>query len=196
MTLSAFSLSLFAQAIVQVLARGFYAQMDSKTPVVVGVISVLLNSILSILFVMVYHLPIWSLGVSTSIASIVNACLLLYLLDRKIPGFISPSFLYPAAKMGIAAVVAGVALYAPLKLFDQLVFDTTHTFGLLFLTGVSSAIGLGTYFFLSWVLNVDQVHDVIRLLKRFQKVRDFSLEPAEEVVQGSITDIPNNSNQS
>lgn len=195
MTLSAFSLSLFAQAIVQVLARGFYALMDSKTPVVVGVISVLLNSVLSVVFVLVFHMPIWSLGISTSIASIVNALLLIYLLDRKIPGFIAASFLYPAAKMAIATIITGVALYMPLKLFDQLVFDTTHTFGLLFLTGVSGAIGLGTYFFLSWVLNVDQVHDVVRLLKRFQKIRDFSLEPAEEVVQGSITDIPNNTNQ-
>ena len=141
-------------------------------------------------------MPIWALGVSTSIASIVNAALLMYLLDRKIPGFISVGFVYPAIKMGIATVVSGVALYMPLKLFDQLVFDTTHTFGLLFLTGVSGTIGFGTYFFLSWVFNVDQVHDVIRLMKRFQKVRDFSLEPAEEVVNGSVTEIPSNATPS
>ncbi len=196
MTLSAFSFSLFAQAIVQVLARGFYALLDSKTPVIVGVISVLLNSLLSIIFVLVFHMPIWALGVSTSIASIVNAILLLYLLNRKIPGFIAPAFVYPAVKMGMATIVAGIALYMPLKLFDQLVFDTTHTFGLLFLTGVSGAIGFGTYFFLSWVLNVDQVHDVIRLMKRFQKIRGFSLEPAEEVVNGSVTEIPSNANPS
>jgi len=182
MTLSAFSVSLFAQAIAQVLARGFYALLDSKTPVVVGVISVLLNSVLSILFIMVFHMPIWALGISTSIASIVNAVLLIYLLDRRLTGFIVPSFLFPIVKMGLAAIVTGLALYVPLKLFDQLVFDTTHTFGLLFLTGVSGTIGLGTYFFLSWVLNVDQVHDVVRVMKRLQKIRDFSLEPVQEVI--------------
>lgn len=193
MTLSAFSLSLFAQAIVQVLARGFYALLDSKTPVVVGVISVLLNSVLSIVFILIFHMPIWALGVSTSIASIVNAILLVYLLDRKTPGLLSPSFILPIVKMGIATLITGIALYAPLKLFDQLVFDTTHTFGLLFLTGVSGTIGFLTYFFLSWVFNVDQVHDLLRLMKRIQKLRSFSLEPVQEVVDSGITEIPNNS---
>jgi putative peptidoglycan lipid II flippase len=192
MTLSAFSISLFAQSIVQVLARGFYALLDSKTPVIVGVISVILNTVLSVLFVLVFHLPIWALGISTSIASILNALLLIYLLDRRIHGFISPALLIPAAKMCVATIVTGIALYAPLKLFDQLVFDTTHTFGLLFLTGVSGVIGFVTYFFLSWVLNVDQVHDMIRLLKRLQKLRGFSLEPAQEIVNGGISDIPTN----
>lgn len=192
MTLSAFSISLFAQAIVQVLARGFYALLDSKTPVIVGVVSVLLNSVLSILFIVVYHMPIWALGVSTSIASIVNAVLLVYLLGRRLPGFIGSALLVPVAKMGLATIVSGAALYAPLKLFDQLVFDTSHTFGLVFLTGVSGTIGLATYFFLSWVFNVDQVHDVIRLMKRLQKIRGFSLEPAQEVVSGGVTDIPSN----
>ena len=182
MTLSAFSISLFAQAIVQVLARGFYALLDSKTPVLVGVASVLLNSVLSIVFIRFLHLPIWALGLSTSVASILNACLLLYLLDRKTPGLLGGALLYPVLKMGIATVVTGAALYAPLKLFDQLVFDTTHTFGLLLLTGVSGTIGLVTYFFLSWVFNVDQVHDVMRLMKRLQKIHGFSLEPAQEVV--------------
>ncbi len=188
MTLSAFSISLFAQAIVQVLARGFYSLLDSKTPVIVGVICVVLNSVLSIIFVLVLHLPIWSLGLSTSVASILNAFLLFMLLDRRIKGFITPSLMVPILKMGGATIVAGIALYIPLKLFDQLVFDTTRTFGLILLTGVSATLGLATYFFLSWVLNVDQVHDLIRLMKRFQKLRGFSLEPAQEIVSGSLPD--------
>jgi len=190
MTLSAFSISLFAQAIVQVLARGFYALLDTKTPVKVGVVSVVLNTVLSVVFIMVFHLPVWALGLSTSVASILNAMLLLHLLDRRLPGFLSSRFLVPVVKMGFAAVVTGVALYAPLKLFDQLVFDTTHTLGLLFLTGVSGMIGMTTYFFLSWVLNVDQVHDVIRLMKRIQKVRKFSFEPAQEIISAGTPDIP------
>lgn len=188
MTLSAFSISLFAQAIIQVLARGFYALFDSKTPVVIGVITVILNSILSTLFVLVFHLPVWSMGLSTSIASILNAFLLFYFLNKKIGGFISVQFMVPAIKMGIAALITGVSLYIPLKLFDQLVFDTTRTFGLLLLTGFSGAVGLTTYMFLSWVMGVEQVQSVFRFTKRLQNIRGFFLEPAAEVVNGGMTD--------
>ncbi|MEK7802265.1 MAG: lipid II flippase MurJ, partial [Pseudomonadota bacterium] len=188
MTLSAFSISLFAQAIIQVLARGFYALYDSKTPVTIGVVTVILNSVLSTLFVLVFHLPVWSMGLSTSIASILNAFLLFYFLNKKIGGFLTTQFMVPAFKMGVAACITGVSLYIPLKLFDQLVFDTTRTFGLLMLTGLSGTVGLTTYIFLSWVMGVEQVQSVFRFTKRLQNIRGFFMEPAAEVVNGGASD--------
>lgn len=188
MTLSAFGLSLFAQAIIHILARGFYALYDTKTPVRIGIITVIINSLLSAVFVLLMHLPVWSLGLSTSIASIINAAALLYLLDQRITALISRTLTVPAIKMAIAAGVTGVALYIPLKLLDQLVFDTTRTFGLLFLTGVSASLGLMTYFFLSWVLGVTQVYSILRFTRKITALRGFSIEPAQEVVNGGISD--------
>ncbi len=188
MTLSAFSVSLFAQALIHILARGFYALYDSKTPVGVGIVTVILNSVLSTLFILVFHLPVWSLGLSTSIASIINAVALLYLLDKKMRGIISRVLVVPAIKMGIAAAVTGAALYVPLKLLDQLVFDTTRTFGLLLLTGVSAGLGIVTYFFLSWVLGVTQVYSVLKATRKIHAFRGFFLEPAQEVVNGGVSD--------
>ncbi|MBU2544439.1 murein biosynthesis integral membrane protein MurJ [Patescibacteria group bacterium] len=186
MTLSTFSISLFAQAAVQVLARGYYALYDTKTPVAVGVVSVLVNTLLSIVFVMIYKFPIWSLGLSASIASILNAVLLLIFLDKKIGHFSLKELLGPTAKMLIASVATGVALYVPLKLFDQLVFDTTRVFGLLLLTGIVSAIGLATYVLLSWVMGVGEVRYVWSLLRRVRRAQPVLLEPASEVVNGGM----------
>ncbi|MEK7577307.1 MAG: murein biosynthesis integral membrane protein MurJ [Patescibacteria group bacterium] len=188
MTLSAFSISLFAQAIVQVLARAFYALYDSKTPVMIGIASVLVNSLLSILFVMYYKWPVWSLGVSASVASIVNALLLLYYLNRHVKGFISKMLLVPSLKMVLAALVTGVALYIPIKLLDQLVFDTTRTFGLLLLTGLTAFVGFSTYVFLSWVMGVEQVQSLLRLVRRVGNVRGMFLEPVQEVVSSGTND--------
>ncbi len=188
MTLSAFSISLFAQAIIQVLARGFYALYDSKTPVTIGIVTVIFNSLLSVIFVLVFHLPVWSMGLSTSIASIINAALLFYFLNKKVHGFASVRFFGPAIKMMVAAVITGISLYIPLKLFDQLVFDTTRTFGLILLTGLSGTVGLATYLFLSWVMGVEQVQSIFRLTKRLQNIRGFFLEPAQEVINGGMTD--------
>lgn len=188
MTLSAFGLSLFAQALIHILARGFYALYDSRTPVRVGIVTVLINSTLSVLFILVFHLPVWSLGLSTSVASIINAGALLYLLNKRIEGLVSRSLVDPAIKMVVAAGVTGVALYIPLKLLDQLVFDTTRTFGLIFLTGVSTGLGLMTYFFLSWVLGVAQVYSIMRVTRKIGALRGFFIEPAQEVVNGGISD--------
>ncbi|MEK7119276.1 MAG: murein biosynthesis integral membrane protein MurJ [Patescibacteria group bacterium] len=188
MTLSAFSISLFAQSLIHVLARGFYALYDTKTPVVIGIIAIIINTVLSIVFIQLYKLPVWSLGLSTSIASFVNAGLLLVLLDKRLHAFSRKELLLPPLQMFVAALVAGVIIYIPLKLLDQLVFDTTRTFGLLLLTGSTGFLGLSTYFFIAWVLGVGEVHSFIRLLKKVRRSGAVLLTPASEVVNGGVQD--------
>jgi putative peptidoglycan lipid II flippase len=187
-TLSMFSISIFAQSIVNVLARGFYALYDTKTPVKVSVISILTNTLLSLYFIKILGLPVWSLGLSTSIASILNASVLYILLDKKVAGFSKMDLFLPAIKMFIAAGVAGVAVFFPLKLFDQLVIDTTRTFGLLLLTGIAGGAGLLTYLLLAWVFDVNEVKSFIELIRRVRRPKAVLLEPVNEVINGGIQD--------
>ncbi|MCX6793973.1 MAG: murein biosynthesis integral membrane protein MurJ [Candidatus Gottesmanbacteria bacterium] len=188
MTLSMFSLSIFAQSIVNVLARGFYALYDTKTPVKISVVSILTNTLLSLFFIKVLGLPVWSLGLSTSIASILNATVLYIVLDKKIGGFPKMELFLPAIKMFIAAAAAGVAVFFPLKLFDQLVFDTTRTVGLLLLTGIAGGAGLLTYLLLAWVFDVNEVKSFIELIRRVRRPKAVLLEPVNEVINGGIQD--------
>ena len=181
MTLSTFSISLFAQSIGQVLARGFYALYDSKTPVTVSVVTIVLNTVLSIIFIRWLALPVWSLGLSTSIASIMYAGALLILLDRRLGTFPRRELLLPPLKMIMAAIVMAGMLYIPLKLLDQLVFDTTRTMGLILLTGIAGAIGLSSYLFLTWVFGVGEVRSLSTFVKRLRKQGTILLEPASEV---------------
>lgn len=188
MTLSMFAISTFAQAIVNVLARGFYALYDTKTPVAVGIGSIVINTTASIYFIKVLGLPVWSLGLSTSIASIINASILFFLLNKRVDGFIKGELFSPAIKMFIAALIAGVAVFFPLKVFDQLVFDTTRTFGLLMLTGIAGGAGLITYTFLAWVFDISEVKSFVALISRVRKPKAVILEPVNEVINGGIQD--------
>ena len=188
MTLSMFSISIFAQSIVNVLARGFYALYDTKTPVKISVVSIGTNTLLSLFFIKVMGLPVWSLGLSTSIASIMNATILYIVLDKKIGGFSKTELFLPSIKMGIAAAIAGVAVFFPLKLFDQLIFDTTRTFGLLLLTGVAGGAGLLTYLVLAWLFNVNEVKSFIELIRRVRKPKAVLLEPVNEVIGNGMQD--------
>ncbi len=81
-----------------------------------------------------------------------------------------------------------ISLYVPLKFLDQLVFDTTRTFGLILLTGMTTTIGLGVYFFLSWVMGVGEVHSFLTMIKRVRRVPAILLEPAREVIDGGTQD--------
>jgi putative peptidoglycan lipid II flippase len=187
-TLSMFAFSIFAQSIVNVLARGFYALYDTKTPVKVSVISILTNTLLSLYFIKILGLPVWSLGLSTSIASILNASVLYILLDKKVAGFSKTELFFPAIKMFIAAVAAGVAVFFPLKLFDQLVFDTTRTVGLLLLTGIAGGAGLFTYVSLIWLFDVNELKSFIDLIRRVRRPKAVILAPVNEVINGGIQD--------
>ena len=46
-TLGMFSLSLFAQGLSPLLARAFYARQDTKTPVIIGVATMVINAVLA-----------------------------------------------------------------------------------------------------------------------------------------------------
>lgn len=173
-TLSAFSISLFAQATVQVLVRGFYAYYDVSTPVIVGIINIVINSVLSVIFVTLLKLPVWSLGLSTSIASIVQALVLVILLQRRVGNFSFTDVVWVPFKMSLAAILMGIVSFGLLRLLDQLVFDTTRTLNLVMLTGTVGLIGFSLYLFLSWVFAVDQVSSFFRLLKKLNRVRSIT----------------------
>lgn len=86
----------------------------------------------------------------------------------------------PALKMLLAAVAAALALYIPLKLLDQLVFDTTKTINLIVLTSIASFFGLLIYFFLVWMMDVKELNTYVDLLKKLGKVRFKSEEMVSE----------------
>ena len=78
--LVAFSFGLIALVAVRVLAPGFFARKDTKTPVRVGVIAMAVNTVLGI--ALVFPLQHVGLALATSLAAFVNAGILLYLLMR------------------------------------------------------------------------------------------------------------------
>lgn len=165
-TLSFFAISIFAQALIYLVSRGFYALHDTKTPLIVGGISTILMVGLGYLFIIPYQMGIESLALAYSIASIVNLFISLVLLDRKTGGFNKTALILPFIKILTATFFTGLALYIPIKLLDQLVFDTTRTINLLMLTGISSLAGLFLYLFLTWFFDVKEAMTYIHLFKK------------------------------
>ncbi|KKS70494.1 MAG: putative peptidoglycan lipid II flippase MurJ [Candidatus Daviesbacteria bacterium GW2011_GWA2_42_7] len=180
-TLAFLSIGLAAQSVVLLLARSFYALKDTKTPVLISISTVLLNIILSVFFVRILHLEVWSLGLSYSIATITSVPLFIGALNGKLGGFNLKNLCLPAIKMVVAAGISAVALYIPIKLLDQLVFDTTKTVNLLLLTGIASFFGLSVYLFLVWMMKVRELETFGNFIKKIYRAK-FKVE-SKEIIQ-------------
>lgn len=183
-TLAFFSISIFAQALSFLVARGFYALHDTKTPLIVGAATTALMIFLGALFVFVYKMGVESIAFAFSIASILNFLIMFIFLDRKIGGFDKIPLIKTVIKIFLASGFTAFALYVPIKLLDQLVFDTTKTINLLLLTGISSFAGLSLYLFLTWLFDVKEATMFIQLFKKIGDWRQI-LKKSEEIIDGS-----------
>ncbi|OGH21349.1 MAG: murein biosynthesis integral membrane protein MurJ [Candidatus Levybacteria bacterium RIFCSPLOWO2_01_FULL_38_13] len=183
-TVAFFSISIFAQSLIYLVSRGFYALHDTKTPLLVGALTTFLMIGMGWLFIFVYHAGVESLAISFSIASILNLLISLIIFDIKVGGFKKFEFLFSVSKIFFATFFTGFALYIPIKLLDQLVIDTTRTVNLLILTGISSFAGLSLYLFLTWLFDVKEASTFLLIFKRIGNWREI-LSKSEETLDGT-----------
>lgn len=120
-----------------------------------------------------YDFGIEGIAFALSVGSILQFLIMFYLLDRTTGGFDKKTLFKSLIKFFFATVFMGFALYIPIKLLDQLVFDTTRTINLLMLTGISTAAGLSLYFFLTWLFDVKEAGMFIQLFKRMGNWREI-----------------------
>ncbi|MEE9330951.1 MAG: lipid II flippase MurJ, partial [Methylophilaceae bacterium] len=118
MSLMTYALGLPAFILVKVLAPGFYSRQDTKTPVRIGIISIISNIVLSSLIVypwysMGYVGPHAGLALATALAGYINAGLLFYHLKKR-GVFHSVSrrlWLTDLSKIVVAVVAMGALIF-------------------------------------------------------------------------------------
>lgn len=181
-TVALFAISVAAQAVIQLLVRGFYAVKDTRTPLLVGVASAVVNLALSVYFTFYLQLGIRGLALAISLAGLIEAIALLVLLDRTVGGLIDKIFLIPTAKIATASLIMGVILWSLMRYLDRIVFDTTRTASLVALTVIVAMVGLAIYIAVSWVFRLEQLRAILTLVRRVGKWRQL-LSESEEVLE-------------
>ena len=178
------SFSIFAQALIVLFYRAFYALHDSIIPLLVSAISTLVLIMSGYYLVINQGMGIESIAFAFTLANILQLIILMILLDRKVGGFTKSLLVFPPVKIFVGTIFMGIALYVPIKLLDQLVFDTTRTINLIFLTGISSFIGLSLYLFLTWLFNVKEASTFLLVFKKIGNWKEI-LGKSEEVIDGT-----------
>ena len=130
-SLRAYSLGLLAFMAIKVLATGYYSQQDTKTPVKIGIIAMVTNMALNLVFVaflyVYFGLGHVELALATSISALLNAALLYRglanseVLHRAGQPLLSRLFWRVTMTVGVAtALMSAVLFYAtPDTLFWQ-----------------------------------------------------------------------------
>ncbi len=181
LTLAYFSISIFAQSLIALTLRAFYALHNTKVPLIVGGISTGILIILAYVFITNFHMGVESLGIAFSIASIVQLIILFLLLEKRLGGFGKRILFASWSKFFISSFLTAFALYLPLKLLDQSVFDTTRTVNLILLTGISSLFGLSLYLFLTWFLDVKEAQAYMLMFNKVGNWKDI-LKKSQELL--------------
>src|SRR3989344_207622 len=180
-TMSYFALSLPFHAIFYLLTRPFYAAHDTKTPFFINFFSVAVNTCLSLFFIFVLHLPVWSLAISFSIAIICNVLLLLIFFYRKIGGFLVRKLMFHAVKIYVVSLVAFMFSYPMMKLLDAVVLDTTRTINVFFLITITSMVYSMLYLFLSWLLDIEEIYLLGKFVTKMKEIKRKIVEVYTDV---------------
>ena len=100
---------LIGYSAVKIASPTFYSLRDSRTPVIVSVLSVGANLALNLALVRV--LGFKGLALGTAIAAILNAVVLLWLLRRRLGGLDGRRVFVSLGKIGVASALMGVAAH-------------------------------------------------------------------------------------
>jgi len=189
--LAMFSLSLFAQSLIPLFARTFYALNNTKTPFVIGVIAELISIIAALVFK--DKLGVSGLALAISVGAIVNMLLLAGYLYGTLYYHPDPqlnrgkesvnksnleTIVSSFIRLGIAGLIMGLTIqfakYPLAKLFNQEYF-----WGILAQGFIAGIAGLAVYSLICYLL---QIPEFIHFLQSFKR-RWLKLKGVSEIIE-------------
>ncbi|NPV26868.1 MAG: murein biosynthesis integral membrane protein MurJ [Firmicutes bacterium] len=162
-----YSLGIFAYSAIQVLNRVFYALQDTRTPVTVGVLTIVLNTVLSV--ILVRYMAHGGLALAYSIAGVFNMVLLLALLRPKIGHIGGRLMLLSFGQTLLASAAMAIFTLGTVQYVSNVVaFNPKINQLLIVSTGVT--VGAVVFGVVALLLRMEEAEMVLNLVKgRFRR---------------------------
>lgn len=162
LTLGLFVISLFAQGLTPLFMRAFYARHNSITPVLIGLVAVIVNVAATYFLVQRWGVP--GMALAFSLSTILQLLMLVAELHRRI-GHIHDNYLIVSSlKIGISSVIAGLLAYVGLYAIAPVVDMATYL-GILIQAVGAGIIGSLTYLVMGWIMNLTEAKHLLTLFK-------------------------------
>lgn len=184
-SLGIFAISILAYTLIPFLIRVFFSVHDTKTPLLISVLSLGTSIIFSFVFVKtlsyanafsdfmasalklqnIDNISVIGLPLAITISGFIQVILLLIFLKKKIKEFPIKNILNTFYRILIASIIMGIGLYVSLYVF-ALLFNTATFIGILLQTAISGLISVAIYILFCYLLKIQEMHAVKNLLFR------------------------------
>lgn len=177
--LAFFAFSFFAQALIFLLVRGYFAYHDTMTPLYTGIVSAIVLVVSALLFSKEFGVA--GLGMAYSLWAIVNMALLWIPLRTRVGGLDEENILHSLFIMTTAGIGMGIVMQLMKPVVVE--FISLDTFwGVLAQGVVAGGLGLIVYGVIAWLLRSPELKELVaglkvRLLKK--------AKPEENITEAS-----------
>ncbi len=149
--------SLFAQSVIPLLARGFYAMHNTKTPFYIALSAQACNVLIIVLCIR--HLGIYAIAVAFSCTAVFNAALLFAVLHRRVDENEYRDTLRTATQIAIATFVTCIITYCARNLFGTFL-PLQYVWGVVTQLVLAGGCGGLTYLFVTAIFEMKEYETI------------------------------------
>ncbi|MBE7022076.1 MAG: murein biosynthesis integral membrane protein MurJ [Ruminococcaceae bacterium] len=159
-----YSLGMAGFGVSEIANKAFYALKDGKTPMYIAMGGILLNILLSFLFVRGLSVGLWGLALAASIAATLIALALVFVLNKRLHLF-KPRDAFNMIKLFVSTACMGMLTYF---VFGLCSFSDSLAGRFLALL-IPAAAGMLLYVLLLFVLHTEEAKDILAILQQKTK---------------------------
>lgn len=145
------------------LVYAFYAQQDTLTPALIGLLSLTVYMVITLALMPTYGL--YSLMIADSVKHLVHACVSGYLLARRLGGLGNQRLVLTTAKAGVAALLMGGVGAWSLPAIS-LTYGGQSLLSEIGLVLTSGIVCVGVFVAMAFVLRIEELRWLVRLIQQ------------------------------
>jgi len=154
---------LISYATVNVVARAFYAMHDTRTPMKIAIMAMVVDVFLA--FALIWPLKEGGLALANTLSSTMNACALMVALRGRIKTIGGTQLLASAVRTVTASLAMGVVCWLAWWLVAARLTDLNFTTKLLHVA-IPAAVGVLAYGIAAFALRAPEIHALLALVRR------------------------------
>lgn len=149
-----YSIGIPAAGLREVLNKTFYSLQDTKTPMLNGVVAVLINIALNL--ILIRYLAIAGVALSTALSAIISTLMLFWHLRNKMGNYFTHTAIASFLKTMVASAVMGGTIY----FLEHQIFMAGADHSMLMLSGklvLEVLIGISIFVLVAWMVRSDEL---------------------------------------
>ena len=163
MLLGIFCIAIFLRSIFHIMSRSFYAFQDTKTPLIVSLITLAIAIGFEVWFVFGLHTGAAGIAWGQVIWAALELIALIGLILRRVPDLFDREFWLAIGRMVLATGLMAVVTYAMVRIIN-LQFENQNMLMVLFPLGCIGVVSVLTYLGLSKLLHIDEANPILAKL--------------------------------